>query len=53
MYIKGHDLRTAIVELVDVFPIEVIESGVGPILDEQGNPILDTDNRPILDEYHA
>jgi hypothetical protein len=47
------DLRAVIIEIPDLFPVEMIDAGVWEIEDETGNPILDTDNRRVLDESYA
>lgn len=52
MYLTFPEPRVVINEFVDLFPVELIDAGVGPILDETGNEILDTDNKLIFDEAY-
>ena len=50
MFIQFPAQRAVVLESADIFPTEIVDAGVGFLLDELGNQILDTDNRPILDE---
>lgn len=52
MFITFPPQRTVIVEMPDLFPVELVDAGVCEILDETGNLILDTDNRPLYDENY-
>lgn len=50
MFITYPPQRVVITELVDLFPVELVDAGSGPLLDETGNEITDTDNKTIYDE---
>lgn len=50
MYVMFPPQRSVILEYPDLFPVELVDAGVGVILDETGNPILDTNNRVLLDQ---
>lgn len=50
MFITFPPQQVLINELADLFPVELVDAGVGEILDETGNEITDTDNKSIYDE---
>lgn len=50
MYTTFVPQHSVILETPDLFPVELVDAGVGIILDEAGNPILDTNNRLLFDQ---
>lgn len=53
MFMQFPTQRVIILDRVDLCPVELVDGGVAPILDESGNPILDTNNNFVFDEAYA
>jgi hypothetical protein len=52
MFVTFPPQRSVIVEMPDIFPVELMDAGVCEILDETGNSLLDEEGRVILDENY-